>query len=200
MALREEDYRAARRWLEETLIVDDQLGKEGVSIVNSLEAMGELSLREGDYTQARAYYEQCLSILQKTGGVSWGDKWILANLGYAVLRQGDITHARKYFIESQQRFKEVDSTIGLVYVLEGLASLSTLEERPKRAAKLFAWADATREIIENKRPPIEQTNVDRDLATIHTQLDESAFAAAQAAGRAMSMDQAIVYALEASSD
>jgi len=70
--------------------------------------------------------------------------------------------------------------------------------RPELALRLFAWADAMREVVGDVRPLVEQADVDRDLATIRAQLDETAIAAARAEGRAMSLDQAIAYALEGS--
>jgi hypothetical protein len=118
-------------------------------------------------------------------------------LGYVALRQGDTTRARALFVETQQSFKKTGPKTGVAYALEGLASLAVLQEQPRQAAQLFAWADAYRESVDDARPPVEQADVDRDLATIHAQLDEAAFAAAQEAGRAMSMDEAIALALEA---
>jgi len=76
-----------------------------------------------------------------------------------------------------------------------LASLAVAEGDPAQAASLFAWTDAAREALINLRPVVEQADVDRDLAIIHTQLDDATFAAAQARGRAMSMDDAIAFAL-----
>ena len=51
-----------------------------------------------------------------------------------------------------------------------------------------------RETVGNFRPPIEQSAVDRDLATIHLQISDTAFADAQARGRAMAVDIAIARA------
>jgi hypothetical protein len=65
------------------------------------------------------------------------------------------------------------------------------------AVRLFAWADTTREAIGDTRPPVEQAEVDRDLITIHSHLDETVFSEAYAEGRAMSMEQAIADALNA---
>jgi hypothetical protein len=71
-----------------------------------------------------------------------------------------------------------------------------LQKQAGRAAKLFAWADVMRETIKNLRPAIEQINVDRDLTSLHTQINEVAFIAAQEAGRAMHMDEIIALALD----
>ena len=64
-----------------------------------------------------------------------------------------------------------------------------------RAAYLFAWADAMREITCNHRPPIEQNDVDGCFAIIRLHLDEGMLAKAQAKGRAATMQDALACAL-----
>ncbi|HJZ45519.1 MAG TPA: hypothetical protein VKE41_00065 [Roseiflexaceae bacterium] len=44
--------------------------------------------------------------------------------------------------------------------------------------------------------PVDQVCDDRDIATTRAQLDDATFAAAWAEGRAMTLEQAIAYALE----
>jgi tetratricopeptide (TPR) repeat protein len=199
LALRQGDYQAARLWLEETLAKHQQLGKGG-SIVFSLIHLGELAARQGNYAQAHDYFEKSLLLANQTKVDVAAADWVIVKLGYTSLWEGDTARARGLFEESQLRFTETANTIGLVYTLEGFASLAAREGRPAQSARLYAWADAARETVDSQRPPIEQADVDRDLATIRTQLDEAAFAAAQAAGRAMSIDQAIAYALESTHD
>ncbi|MBE3066827.1 MAG: tetratricopeptide repeat protein, partial [Chloroflexi bacterium] len=187
------DYASARARLTESLEILRRLGPSNIyTIYNTL---GELSLREGDYEQARAYLEESLSLARESGLGEY--LFILVHLGYVALRQDDLVRAHSLFIEAQRRFKEIGSKIGVIYALEGLASLAVTQRHPEQAARLFAWADAMREIIENPRWPAEQVDVDRDLATIHAQLDGAAFAAATAAGRVMTLEQAFAYALDA---
>jgi hypothetical protein len=53
-----------------------------------------------------------------------------------------------------------------------------------------------RDKIGNHRRPVEQASVDRDLAIIHSQLDDAAFEKAYQTGCAMTLDEAVAYALE----
>ena len=197
MALWSGDFAIARIWLTEALEIYRSLGRSDMPSV--MQSLGELSLREGDYEQARIYLEKSLSVARESGEIN-SSYWLLAHLGYIALRQGDQAHARALFINAQQGLKEAGFKIGVAYVLEGLASLAVLQGQHEQAVRLFAWADATRETVDDLRPPVEQVSVDRDLATIRSQLDEAAFAEAQAAGRAMSMDEAIALALESTHD
>ena len=195
------DYLAARRWLAQALEIQRQLGKTR-NMMYTLAHLGKLVSREGDYAQAQTYYEESLSLANQTGqtGVGSGSPtgWILAELGHTSIRQGNAIAAKSFFAQSVEHFKKSGEKIGIVFALEGMASLVLTEKQPERTAQLFAWIETTREILANRRPSIEQADVDRDLAMIRAQLDEASFAAAQAAGRAMSMDEAIRYALESS--
>jgi len=194
LALDQRDYRAARPWLEESLALQRQLGKGG-STVLILANLGDLAFQIGDYTLARTYYEESLSVSEETGNLIFAS-WVPVSLGYVALRQKDKSSARKIFEETQQRFREEGDEIGVVYALEGLASLAVVQDRPERAARVFSWADGMRETIGEPRSPVQQADVDRDLATIHAQLDEKVLAAAYTAGRTLTLEQAVAYALE----
>lgn len=194
LALDQMDYRAARRWLEESLAIQRRLGKGG-STVKNLTDLGDLAFQQGDYMEARAYYEESLSVAEETGNLIFASE-APVSLGYVALREGDTTLARNLFEKRLQRFRDTGEKKGIVYTLEGSASLAVAQNHPKQAASVFAWADGRRKTIGRARLAFEQDWVARDLAAIHAQLDEAAFAMAQAEGRAMNLQQIIAYALE----
>ncbi len=80
---------------------------------------------------------------------------------------------------------------GLIFVAEGLASLYTDQGQSERAARLFAWTDVQRRTGGDLRPAVEQSSVERDLETIRSQLDETAFDQAWADGSAMTCGSGI---------
>jgi predicted ATPase/class 3 adenylate cyclase len=190
------NYLGARHWLDQLTAREIQDRGIGAEIFILL---GRLSYWQGNYAEARSYYTNGLdAIKSKNLTKSYDDftaAWLYLLGGYATLREGDIAYAQKSFLQSYQRFIAQSSSYS-VCALEGFASLATLQAQYKQAAQLFAYTDMVRETLANHRPPNEQADVNRDLTTIHAQLNEAAFAAAQAAGRAMTMDQAIAYALE----
>jgi hypothetical protein len=67
----------------------------------------------------------------------------------------------------------------------------------RRAARLLGAADALLEAsgIANA-PTVHRVEIERNVAALRARLDETAFAAAWAEGRAMSLEQASAYALE----
>jgi len=53
-----------------------------------------------------------------------------------------------------------------------------------------------RERIGDHRPPVEQDSVERDLAVIHSTLNDDVFLKLSTEGRALTTEQAIALALE----
>lgn len=197
LALRHGDYPAAHRWLDESLTTQRQLGK-GRYAIFTLSHLAELASREADYTQAQVYYKECLKLIDQTGGLSTMAGWIYVKFGHTALWQGNVASARNFFEQSMQHFKSTNEKIGIIFTAEGLARLALMQEQPAQAACMLAWTDASRELIDNPRPSIEQADMDRDLAKIRAMLPAEAFDAAQARGRAMTMEQGMMYALQPS--
>jgi non-specific serine/threonine protein kinase len=192
------DYGRARALLLEAQQINFSLG---ISVLNGgvAEDLGRLAFEEGHYEEARGYLEERIAFDREHGFEN--NQVTIISLGYVALRQGDQVYARSLFLETllDARYYQY-KTILNVWALEGLASLAVLQNELERAARLFSWTDMMRDTLGNKRTLAEQDEIDRDLAAIHAHLDEAAFAAARAAGRAMSMDQAVACALEAGSD
>ena len=187
------DYESARLRLEEANLIGTSLSKRGDP--DTLRLLGEIALRQKSYEQAAKYLEEAIAVGQQTGEM-WVNFWVFVRLAYVALQSGDMERAYAIFSESVKRFQNVDDKDGITFAIEGLSSLAAFKHQPERAAMLFAWADKMREAMHNSRPPVEQADVDRDLATIHTQIDAAAFEKAQAEGRSMTLDEAIAYALE----
>ena len=200
LAMWQGDYMTAQSSLEKSLDLSESLalqGGEHGSVVWSLSVLGLLHFRLGDYEQARDYLEKSLSNSQQTGEKLVG-YWERVHLGYISLRMGKIAQARAIFVEGYHQFKEEGkgNPIGVIFTLEGLASVATGQEQFLRATKLFAWADTMRKQILNTRPHVEQVDVDNDVANIIKKISEAAFSAAYEEGKKMTMDEASALALE----
>lgn len=122
--------------------------------------------------------------------------WSTVRLGYVELRAGNITEARQIFAETARNFQKDGSKSGLKYTLEGMSSLYVVVGKPDYAARLIGCADAMREEIGAARPFLEQADVDRDVATIVAKIGKEAFEEAHQLGRAMTLDEAVAYALD----
>jgi predicted ATPase len=193
------NFPKARSWLEESLEIQLPLGAPGY--VFTLEYLSKLAMYEGRFGQARAYFDEVLAMCKKAGMTgAWPYLWSVANLGYIALRDGDMVQAKEMFRLAIQQFEKVNGLIGVVYAIEGLASLSVKEKLLERAARLFSWTDAMREKISDQRPSIEQNNAERDLAVIHSQLNDVEFEKLSAEGCLLTTEQAIALALKEAYD
>jgi tetratricopeptide (TPR) repeat protein len=187
------DFSSLKPLLEEAYTIYRQLGSQwGEAWI--LTFYGMLASWQGEHQQAYIYFEQAITLYEKVG-VSLSD-WSRVQMAYAFLRQGDIVQARETFKISLQQFQKYDNELGLVYPIEGLASLLVTQGQAERAARLFAWADATREKFDQPRPHVEQKFVDRDLVLLHSKLNDTEFAKLLEEGSAMAVEQAIALALE----
>ena len=191
----EGDLSSPAPWLKEALSICRQIGNH-TNECEALEVYGTLAFWQGDYKQAHAYYQEALMLSEKNGN-SFQNLWAHIFMAYATFRLGDIQKAREMFEVSIQRTHKAGLTIALIFAIEGLASLHVNQNQSKRAARLFAWADALRDQIGDHRPPIEQASIDKDLAVIHSQLDDAEFTRLAAEGRTMTVEQVIALALEA---
>ena len=84
----------------------------------------------------------------------------------------------------------------IAYCLEGLAAVAGEQGQPDRACRLFGAAAALRKTGGWPLEPVYQSEYQRQVAALRDTLGEKAFAAAWAEGQAMTLGQAIAYALE----
>jgi len=181
-------------WLEEAQMIYAQLmDKSGKAV--TLDLFGRLAFWQANYKQARIFIEESAVLHEETGS-SLSVSWSRANLAYIILRQGEIIQSHSMFKNVLGHFQEINNRIGIVFVIEGLASLHVQQRQSERATRLFAWADAMRDTLGDHRPPVEQGSVDKDLAVIHSELDDNEFEKLSAKGRTMTEEQAIALALE----
>ncbi len=185
---------AAQKFLDESNLLFQELNmKEASNFL--LSAYGQIALRRGDYELARTYFQEDVRINNKLGHrISY--LWAVSRLGFAELRAGNIAEARQIFAETAQNFQKDESRIGVVYSLEGMSSLYIAVGKAGPAARLIGWADATREIIGDTRPKLEQSDVDKVIMACITKIDEAAFSDMYAEGKKMTLDEAMVLALK----
>ncbi len=146
-----------------------------------------------------AQFHEALAFFRQAGfelGVIPALHW----LGNKALVQGDLATARQHLRESLRESYR-DGAWGMVIgCVVSLAALAATEGQNFRAITLGAAAGAVRapnDPANRARPPGDfhsRVNAAR-VYVARGQLDPQALAAAEAAGRAMSLDQAVEYAL-----
>jgi len=191
------DLRQANARFEESVELgrglEDKLTKVGVAA--SLVSLGTIAHAEGDNARAVIFLEESLTLLRELGNAIY-IAWCLAVLGRVATDQGDWDLAVDRFAESLTLFRELIQPNGITYVLEGAAGLAAAHGQTYRAACLFGAVEALRESIHTPLSAFDRPEYERKVATVRAQMDTPTFAAAWATGRAMTLEQAIAYALE----
>ncbi len=189
VAAGEGDVASERALLGESLALRRELGDQwGVAL--ALHNLGRAAFRQGDYGEATRLLRQALEIWE-----GYQDKqhiaMTLANLGWVAYRQADYAAARALLTEGLGLRREIGDTLGLANQLERFAGLAGAQGRAAQAARLFGAAEALRESLGAPLPPSDRGDYDREVTAAREAAAPDDFAAAWAAGRALTMERAL---------
>jgi tetratricopeptide (TPR) repeat protein len=194
IALNQADSAQAAELFRESLAVAQDIGSKAL-IAWALSGLGTVALSEGDDDRAAIYYERAL-VLYREYGHKWNIARLVTYLGNLAIGQSDLEQAALFLTEGIALWLDLGQATGVASVLVGFAGLAAVQRQPERAARLLgaAWYEPNNRQIDSTESPF----YDRSLVAVRAQLDEVAFASAWAAGRALTLEQAVAYALEGS--
>jgi predicted ATPase/DNA-binding CsgD family transcriptional regulator len=161
--------------------------------------LGAVARHEKDYERSVGLCEESLELfreLEDTRGISR----CINGLGTVALEYGDQERAAALLEEALWLLWGLKEKTGISFSLLGLAGVASSWGEPTRAARLWAAAEVLREDIGLALGHYERSRYGYEgrLAAARSQLEETAWEAAWAEGRAMSLEQAVEYALEPS--
>jgi predicted ATPase len=193
--LRLGNFKNAHAWLDEAL----SLLQEHAAILGNSKTVsydvGDLAFYEGNYELAKKCYEDCLSWADRVVSlVSIG--YAKVRLGYLYIRLGKLQNAGEILYESLLTFQTAGNAHGTTFTLEGWASLFVVNGQWEKATLLFSYATKQYEVLHGPRPPVEQDSVDKDLAMIHSHLDEVTFDKFWMVGINLTLEDAIALAIK----
>jgi len=147
---------------------------------------------QGNAVRAEALEQVALALWREVG--HYLSTLPRLNLAYLALQRGDVAQARVLLAESFPIEREQQLWRWWIpWWLAAFASLAATQDQAERAARLFGAAEA----LGGASPvPAHRRESARHVATVRAQLDEGAFAAAWAAGQAMTLEQAVAEALD----
>jgi predicted ATPase/class 3 adenylate cyclase len=174
---------------------DDQVG-----VAYAIRVLAAAVWRAGDAQRALRLCDECISLFRKLGnerGVA------MALLAYAPIvgRQGDPPRAMALYRECITCFRDVGDRWGMTSGLEGLGILiaTSADLAPgevTHAARILAATELLRTLYDAPIPRPDYPDYVQAVTALRSHLGEPAFAAAWAEGRAMSLEQAVAYALD----
>jgi tetratricopeptide (TPR) repeat protein len=183
---------------EESIELFRELGdKQGIAAV--LNGMGEIARADRTYPQAIQAYEESLQLYREAR-----DQQNIAltetNLAYVLYHCGEYDRAKALLTESLRLYQEVVSAFSAGWALVAWAGIVRAQGDPHKAATLIGAAGALAAQGGTLFDPLDQEDREEIEAAIRSELSEDDWRSAQEGGRAMSMDEAIHYALEMPSD
>jgi predicted ATPase/class 3 adenylate cyclase len=187
------DYERSGALLEESLALFRQL-ENAQGIAECFFFMGNLAYIQGNLRRASECWQESLNLAGQLKN-TWMVAISLLHLGIVALDQGDHGRAGAYLAESLILWRDLGWQWVAFHALEVCAGLALAQGSGRRAALLFGADEALRETIGLSILPIWHDNYQRGVAAARALLDEATFAAAWAAGRALTLEQAIAYAL-----
>jgi tetratricopeptide (TPR) repeat protein len=193
-AANQEEYELAYRTLNENLTFYQEIGSDH-DAASTLHHLGLVAEFEGDYARAEGLYEQSLALQQHKDRDSI-DPWVLHGLGFTSLCRGDYARARALLSQSTRMFQRSKYAMALARSLERFATLAVAEGEMERALRLMAAAERGRELIGSKMASGERRGYDEAVAVARAGLGSAQLVAIWCGGRAMTLEQAIEYALE----
>jgi predicted ATPase len=189
----------AKSLLEESRVLFHELGDK-FGFAECLMNLGELALSQGDFSRARTLWEERLDVSKELGDKD-GIAMSFGQLAGLAVQQGDYPRTISLRRESLALFHELGSKDSIAYQLEHMAYVVGAQSQEKRAVRLLGAAKVLRESMNS---PIggggviadEQAEYDHAVATARAALGEEEFAEVWAEGKAMTLEQAVAYALE----
>jgi tetratricopeptide (TPR) repeat protein len=206
------EYARAVQLLEESMAIKQELGdKRGIA--RSLIHLGRVAYLQGQYKRATSLLEQSLKQFEEIedeGGVAWALRF-LANVSEEM---GEYDRAQSQIKQCLSVYRRMDFTLPLhncFMSLGRIALMSAIKQRDRggksactalltRAARLFGASERLREMQTTPLLPSEAASYERALrqaATLTADLHaESTWKAAWKQGRAMTVEQALSYAID----
>jgi len=189
----QKEFGTARAALEESIFLHQEIHDEW-GYAHAMICLAQELYQRNDRDASLSLHEQTLMLFRKTGD-KYFESVALRFIGILRVTLGNIPHGITALQESLTLAQQLGSTFEIAMTLWSLADALQGAQKIRPAVSLYwmtkvfldsigAWTEGDELIIAN------------ELAACRAALDESAFAEAEFEGRAMTIEQAISYALK----
>lgn len=193
VAHHEGEYARAIAFYEESLSLRREFG-ERHEVAASLNNLGLALFSQGRLTEAESLLEESLDLARRSGD-RWSCAYALDSLGMVAAARGELERARGHFAASLGIVRDLDDRWCIVACLDGLAGVAGEQGDPLRAARIWGAAEALRDASGASISPAWQASYEAKVAAARAEADDTAWTAAWAEGRSMTLREAVEYAL-----
>ena len=173
-------------------------GGDAFCLALALASYGVVLLALEQYADARAALEESVA-RGREGGDAWAVALPLRNLAIIAYRQQDYRTAQTLLEESLRGLRAVGEKWFLSRSMETLAEVLAAAGECERAAHLFGAAETLREAVGASVLAFYRADYERATGMARSALGEQRFESCWTAGRGLSPDDAVAYALGESS-
>ena len=191
-ALALENFQRARALGDECLTIARQVGYPR-GIARALRTLGSISYMEGDRETGRLQLQASIAAALDVGDM-WEAAQACAFLGHLEADEGDHTASATQLIRTLEIGRQLGDKEIFCTFLEGAAHLAASAGQPQRALRLAGAAAAQRQAIDSVLFPVLGRLIDNWLAPARATLGEPATSSTVAAGRSLSLEQAVAEA------
>ena len=199
VALSQGDFLAAQPLLDESLSFARKFGDRwNMGLI--LYRLGLVAGFRGDYPAARMLLQESLAIRREFGDRG-GAAGALSGLGMVAYDQGDHLASGALYRESLVMRRALGDRSAIAISLEGMAEVVAALGGAIRAARIWGATERLRTDIGAPLRPAWRRHCDRSVAAARTALgDDGAFDRAWQEGRALTLEQAMDLALDATGE
>ncbi|MEM8531352.1 MAG: tetratricopeptide repeat protein [Chloroflexota bacterium] len=194
IANRQENYVWATTLYHESLQLKQNVG-DTLGVAATLNNLGITAHEQKKYHESEAFLQQSLCMYQQLED-PWWQAVVLSNLGDVALSQENTNKAKQYFTTSLRVRQATGSFWDDVWCIEGLASVAALEGVPERAVRLWGAAAHLRKIFARPLSLQDRIRNEQRIENTRSHISEPRFQQVWESGQALSLSQAIMYALD----
>jgi predicted ATPase/class 3 adenylate cyclase len=194
MAVGRDEFEEARARAEEGMVLAQEEGDRWL-VGRHLVPLGLIAWVRGDYAASRTLFQETLKISRELAD-EWHIAMTLSTLAFVTRGDGDNEEARALHLEGLPLGQRLGDRRGIGWHLVGMAGVEVEQGRAEHAARLLGAAAAVLDAAGSTLPPILQREHDHTVEQTRSLSGGEAFAAAWAEGRALSLEEAIRYALQ----
>jgi predicted ATPase/class 3 adenylate cyclase len=159
-------------------------------------AFARLSAAVQHFERARTLFEQTAESAER-----WGNLRLVCSchseLAHMLRRQGKLDEAVELYAEALPVWRDLGHRSAVAHELECIAFILSARTQSEQALTVLGAAEVLRASVNAAMTKPEQAEYDQVLAGLRKGVDATRWKESWAAGRAMDMDQAVDFALEA---
>jgi predicted ATPase/class 3 adenylate cyclase len=186
----------SQQYVEESLGLAKEAGLHSQE-AQAFEILGKIATHRNDYAAARAHFRESIRVYQEIGAI-FNVTLEKSNLAHLERELGNFADALGYYRETISAFRDIGQTGAVAHQLECFGFIALAQNQNERALQLFAAASTLREQRNTPMMPDEHVYFAEQLKTLREKIYLMKFESIWSQGRAMTMQQAVEFALEAS--